>query len=145
MNKDVDINHFISLHKYFIMAAMMKDDFQAYIKNNASVINEPRHLLKASSYMSLWYAELYVVIEGWKELNLDNQFINHLLTDEELDLLRKFRNGIFHYQKEYIHENKIMSFINNDKSVTWVLLLHERLSTWFAENLKKLKGIPSAL
>lgn len=48
-------------------------------------------------YMDMWYSSLFVVIEGWRELYIDDNIINELLKSENVDLLRKYRNSVFHY------------------------------------------------
>jgi hypothetical protein len=52
-------------------------------------------------YMSYWYGALYVVIEGWRELKLADTGIDNLLESPNVDLLRKYRNGVFHFQADY--------------------------------------------
>lgn len=55
-------------------------------------------------YMSLWYACLYVLIEGWLQLKLSDPEVDALLESPNVDLLERFRNGVFHYQRDYWDE-----------------------------------------
>jgi hypothetical protein len=50
--------------------------------------------------MSYWYAALYVVIEGWRDLGLADATIDALLQSPNVDLLKRYRNGVFHFQKD---------------------------------------------
>ena len=43
-------------------------DLVPKIANDPSPDRFSAEVIKADLYMSLWYGELYVVIEGWKEL-----------------------------------------------------------------------------
>src|SRR5215216_841211 len=43
------------------------------------------------TYVSYWYAALYVVIEGWKDLSLRDPTIDALLAATHTDTLRRFR------------------------------------------------------
>ena len=54
--------------------------------------------------MGYWYATLYVVIEGYQELKMADSVIDLLLQSPNVKSLRRFRNGICHYQKEYFDE-----------------------------------------
>jgi len=81
-------------------------------------------------YMSYWYGGLYVVTEGWQELGLSDPEIDSLLTSEHVDLLRRYRNGCFHFQADYFDE-RFRDFIARQGSVGWISSLHEAFSRWF--------------
>ncbi len=51
--------------------------------------------------LSLWYATVYVVIQGWRNAGISDSEIDELLGDDRVDDLSRFRNQIFHYQREY--------------------------------------------
>jgi hypothetical protein len=87
-------------------------------------------------YMSYWYAGLFVVIEGWKCLKLQDEKINELLTSKNVDLLRQYRNGTFHFQKKY-YDDKFLKFIlDGENCVEWVRTLNEEFGRYFHEILK---------
>ena len=50
--------------------------------------------------MSLWYGGLYVVIEGWKELGLSDPHVDDLLRSSNVELLKRYRHGTFHFQRD---------------------------------------------
>lgn len=60
-------------------------------------------------YMSYWYGGLYVVIEGWQRLKLSDDIIDNLLISSNVQLLKRYRNGVFHFQKEYIDKSRAPS------------------------------------
>ncbi|MBH03708.1 MAG: hypothetical protein CMP08_06240 [Xanthomonadales bacterium] len=49
-----------------------------------------------------FFASMFVVIEGWKKLKLRDQKIEEILDQnrEGVDLLRRARNAVYHFQKE---------------------------------------------
>ncbi|MGB9722005.1 MAG: hypothetical protein ACPL28_11080 [bacterium] len=82
-------------------------------------------------YMSLWYGVLYVVIEGWRELRLRDKIIDSLLMSSNVNLLRRYRNAVFHFQKDY-YDERFMEFITKGKNcVEWVRNLHEQFGRFF--------------
>lgn len=87
--------------------------------------------------MSYWYASLYVVIEGWKELKSHDQPIDRLLENKQyVDLLKRYRNGIFHFQKKYFDE-RLMNFIKEgEKTAIWAKSLHNEFSRYFLNYFK---------
>jgi len=89
----------------------------------------------ASSVLFTHYALLYVVIEGYRELQFSDETIDSLLKDtENLKLLRHFRNGAFHYQKEPI-SRKTLEFLVTKNSETWIKKLHNSFDKFFVREL----------
>lgn len=89
-------------------------------------------------YMAYWYSSLFVVCEGWQELNLADREVDQLLASENLGTLKRFRHGAFHFQKDYF-DPRFMDFIDNDLSVDWVTALDAALSDWFLSWLRAKK------
>jgi len=85
-------------------------------------------------YMSYWYGGLYVVIEGWQRLKLSDDIIDNLLISSNVQLLKRYRNGVFHFQKEYI-DKRFEEFMEQGmNAVTWVRSLNEQFGRYFLEN-----------
>jgi hypothetical protein len=86
--------------------------------------------------MSLWYGCLYIVIEGWRDLGLENQEVEAFLESPNVDLLRIYRNATFHYQKDYLHE-KFMAFLREgEATATWVRGIHNAFAAYFAHEFE---------
>ncbi len=56
--------------------------------------------LLARAYMSYWYGGLYVVIEGYRRLKLQDPSIDKLLLSRNTMLLKKFRDGVLRHDEE---------------------------------------------
>jgi hypothetical protein len=89
-------------------------------------------------YMSYWYGGLYVVIEGWKDHSLSDSIIDELLKSPNVDLLKRYRNGVFHFQRDYFDERFTKFMDEGLDAVTWVRSLNEEFGRYF---LKQNRGI----
>lgn len=88
-------------------------------------------------YMSLWYGTLYVVIEGWEGLKMVDSKIDKVLTSKNVDLLRLYRNGVFHFQKQKYYDKKFMRLIKEGANVVkWMRSLNSEFGRFFLEQLK---------
>lgn len=115
----------ISLHKYFIISNINYENFKK--SNN----------LEKDFYIYMWYWTLYVLIEWWKELGLKDDALYNLLKEEDfIKLLKRFRNGAFHYQKKYYDNKFINTFKTDVKFVNWVNYLQKEFSYYFLKKLK---------
>lgn len=122
----------VTLHRYFIWGDRMRVHFDNAIKDKSQGA-QINHFL----YMSFWYGELYVVIEGWKELNLTDDNIDQLLESPNVDLLRRYRNGAFHFQKKYFDDKFHDFWKKSEETVPWVRLLNEAFSQFFLDYFKQ--------
>jgi hypothetical protein len=80
--------------------------------------------------MSYSYASLYVVVEGWQELKLSDSAVDALLTSPYVNVLKQYRHGVFHYQRE-MWDERFMAFLREgEASAEWVRAAHLALGTW---------------
>ena len=94
------------------------------------------------TYSSLWYGSLFVVIEGWEALKLKDDTINDLLVEHDnlKSLLRRYRNGVYHFQPKLL-DNRFIAFgQTRDNSYLWAKLLHEEFVRYFSDWLASLPG-----
>lgn len=87
-------------------------------------------------FMSYWDAGLYVVIEGWRELGLADPAIDRLLSSPNVGLLKRYRNGVFHYQANYF-DDRFRGFIESKDSVPWVRELNLAFGDYFLREHEK--------
>lgn len=96
--------------------------------------------------MSTWYASLWVVVEGWREIPLSDPSVDKLIASNEqyVDLLRRFRNSAFHYQPR-IGDKKVMELLaEGEPAVHWICLLHHEFCRFYRELVER-APLPPAL
>lgn len=130
----------ISLHKHWCQADAVKQFIYADIKEGKATglpewLEDLGNKSSQMSRLCIWYALLYVIIEGFKELKLSYPEVDECLNNEEyVNYLRRFRNAVFHYQKDPFSE-KIMQFLEAKESEIWIRKLNEAFEKYFLENL----------
>ena len=126
MAEDLKLHGVVVLHKYFVWAAYMYDAYRQTLlkrKHNSSWDDPDERLL--FMYMSYWYATLYVVIEGWRNLGLSDPTVDTLLASPYVALLKRYRHGVFHFQKDYF-DKRYLDFVDEGKEgLIWVRSLHK--------------------
>jgi hypothetical protein len=136
MKKISEKKKVFTLHRYFIWANTMKLQFYRILEqtNNRDITN-----IELLMYMSLWYGLLYVVIEGWQGLNLSDINIDKLLNSPNIALLKKYRNGCFHFQEEYWNE-KFKDLINNGLDCAkWITNVHDAIGDYLLNYIQSIK------
>ena len=131
-----------TLHRYFIWADRMRVFFLKTLKDKDKYSSKKYFDIDSRLYMSLWYGLLYVVIEGWMDLKLKDKEIDKLIKDKNTELLKRYRNGVFHFQKKY-NDDRFENFFKEDSTVEWLKNLREEFSRWFLEYYKNNNGTTS--
>ena len=83
--------------------------------------------------LSHWYASEYVVIEGWRDADLHDHVIDDCLTrwSDMVNLLRRYRNGVFHYQPNLIEPRFEPILQQTEESMLWVRYLHTEFCRYY--------------
>jgi hypothetical protein len=85
--------------------------------------------------LSVYYSLLYVVVEGYREIGIEDKGIDTVLSNGEyVESLRRFRNATFHFQKEPISA-KMMEFLEQKDSEHWIRDLKRALREFFEKSL----------
>lgn len=132
------------LFRYSMAASLMRQDFDKHLadpKDMALVGDDPMKFLvsKAGLKMCLWYGMLFVVIEGWREAKLSDPEVDRLLSSPNTELLRRFRNGMFHFQKDRWLPPKLSDFfVPTNKTVEWVRALTAELRRYLIAEMRKI-------
>ncbi|MDO8526476.1 MAG: hypothetical protein Q7T03_02175 [Deltaproteobacteria bacterium] len=124
----------LTLHRYFIWANRMRTHFDDCLKEKNE--SKEKNGFERIMYMSLWYAGLYVVCEGWAKLNLTDKSIDDLLKSKNLKLLKIYRHGVYHFQKEYYGKCFDRLISEGDDVVRWVRSLNQAFGKYFLEWIK---------
>lgn len=132
----VDKETIYTLHRYFIWANRMRDHFRQVVEAQGPPPESDalfHWLIGPFLYFCYWFATLYVIIEGWKELGLKDDKIDALLGSDYVDLLRRFRNGVFHFQRDYF-DPRFTNYVKaGDPATNWADELHDEFSRYFLE------------
>lgn len=132
------LSKIISWGRYLYWADICKTRMEAVFESYESSAEIPNGLFVA--YASQWYASLYVIVEGWRELKLADTIIDKLLEEHEalLALLKRYRNGVFHFQTNIL-DDRFTGFVKTkDNSYLWARLLHEEFTRFFSDWLASL-------
>jgi len=125
-----------TLHRYFIWANRMRAHFDE-ILSRGNPFSGPGQI-ESFLYMSYWYGGLYVVIEGWQELKLVDPEIDALLQSPNVGLLRRYRNGVFHFQTEY-NDTRFEAFMTEGAAtVEWVRTLNSEFRRYLLQAMQEL-------
>ena len=139
----------LSLHRYFVAAARMQHHFES----NLVPFEEPQPVTPQDAdrvalelfagprgnFMYYWYGSLYVVVEGFRDLKLNDPNIDLLLDSTNVEALRQCRNGVFHFQPAYFSA-KLLEPMQASQFVGWVRELMEAFRAYFSRELKSLES-----
>jgi hypothetical protein len=85
-------------------------------------------------FMPNWYGGLYVVIEGYRELRLSDANIDRLLESKNVSLLKRYRHGIFHFQRNYF-DRRFVDLLQAEDVVPWVRGLNSEFGRFFLDRI----------
>ncbi|WP_192036849.1 hypothetical protein [Halomonas sp. YLGW01] len=128
-----------ALYKHWCIADSVKQFAGATVPGSGESALPPDELALVqahSSFMrlSVWYALLQVVVEGYNELGISDPAMDSYLADEEYtQALRRFRNAMFHYQ-ENPFSAKLLGFLELDNG-EWARCLNAPFKRYFERNL----------
>ena len=134
-----------TLHRYFVCANRMRAHFDDVLKDSSqkNPQPDPTEDVELRLYMETWYGLLFVVIEGWHELGLHDTEIDELLKSPHVDLLRRTRNGVFHFQKAYF-DKRFLGFVTTDRTADWVRTLNQAFGRYFLGHLRARRAAVTA-
>lgn len=139
MNSILDYNgekfeKLIAWARYLHWADVHRHHFDVWMEKEHDVNND-REGWEFIALMSTWYASLWVVVEGWKSIPLVDLSVDELLqvAPRYEALLKRYRNGVFHYQPRLIEKRLIDFLAEEDGSVYWIHLLHSEFCRFYWE------------
>ena len=139
-----------ALHRYFLWADRMRlhSEEVAATRHPHATAGPPSPVhdeFFAHAYRSYWYAGTYVVIEGWRCLLLSDTEIDRLLDSPYVEALKRYRHGVFHFQRKYF-DTRFLEFTSaGGESAAWIRQVGEAFRRWFWGYIKELEseGEPS--
>ena len=134
-----------SLHKYFIYQNTIRLELERYFKKQKLSNSEEKYRDSyIQIYLDLWYWTFYVLIEWYQELNIQDIKINKLLESFDLKLLKRYRNWVFHFQKDW-YDDRFEKLHQSDEFVLWSENLLKEFRRYFLEQIKLWKVIAPKL
>ena len=131
-----------ALHLHFLAASMFKPsqtDEEAMTFDLASKLDdemkEVGEMWWKAVRVQVFYSLLYVVVEGYQELGCQDPEVDRLLSRTDLvDSFRRFRNAVFHVQRDPFLSPKLMEFLKSESREMWALDLYRALDAFFQKN-----------
>ena len=126
-----------ALFRYFCCATQLKGDFhkavEAYGRPSTDAKQAEVWLSGPFAYVSYYFAGLHVVLEGWMRVGLSDPEIDQLRLSPHVDVIRRYRNGAFHFQRDYF-DARFKDFVANHTALSkWADSLHEAFGHFFSE------------
>lgn len=116
-----------TLHRYFMTALWMRRRFYGFVKAHPDFKGlEDDAFPEYFAYMSLWYASLWVVIDGWSQMGIESPVVDKITSDKRYAKLKDFRDATMHFRPGYI-DKKHQGFIGEKDSVEWVNQAHNAI------------------
>jgi hypothetical protein len=117
----------VNLYRYVLWADILSVNFDialardrqelVYRLQTKQIIFNPK-LLETDMYICLWLGVLYIVVEGWPALKINQPQITDLLRSPLKDDLRNFRNVVFH--PEDYDDARMQALIDKgQESIDW--------------------------
>lgn len=111
------IHPMLALHRYLAWADAMRAHSEKVMPAAQGKGLDDVNVGLALMYFAYWFSTLYVVIEGYRSLKLNDDAIEKLLEDKDkVDILRRYRNTIFHFQPEYFDDRNV-AFMNSANTI----------------------------
>lgn len=115
---DPDRRQLAALYKHWVVADSVNHHLRRSVKAGADdrsglpdATTQVAQHVSVLATITVWYALLYVVVEGYCKLGCRNPEIDRLLAEgSHVEALRRFRNATFHFQAEPLPP-KLMTFL----------------------------------
>jgi hypothetical protein len=117
--------------RYLYWTELMKREHDNFMEKRGAEANKA--ISEWLGLCSYWAASLYVVIEGWETAKFKDPIVDALLgISNYKDVLRRLRNGTFHYQTEIVSQ-KVIDFFQSPEVILWLCFLHQELCRWLRD------------
>lgn len=111
--------------KYYNFAKNLQA--RLYAKFNTNEYHKVDFDDEALSLFLPWLAFTYVLIEGWRDLKLEDYNVDLLLKSSNVDHLKLLRHDTFHFQKEFLPERTLVAF-NRPEFILWLTSLNSEFT-----------------
>ena len=127
--------------RYLYWADLSLRHWDAYVEG-ARLQGEYEDWWRFFALQSHWYASEYVVIEGWRDAGLHDPVIDHALNGwaDVVDMLRRYRNGVFHFQPNLIEARFDPFLQDSQRSMFWAHYLHHEFLRYYWAYVHRFPG-----
>jgi hypothetical protein len=124
--------------RYLYWADLRQRDWDKVMTEKGEVANQLiPEWLGVSCY---WAASLYVVIEGWETAKFKDPIIDALLgVSNYKEVLRRLRNGTFHYKPDLVSK-KVTEFFESSDVTLWLYFLHAEFCRWLRDYVETVES-----
>jgi hypothetical protein len=137
-NSSGDLELVFSWGRYLHWEELMFRNWTSYMDEKGA--NATTNYAEWLGVYNYWAASLYVVIEGWETAKFSDPIIHALLGQSNYkEMLRKLRNGTFHYQPSLIPQ-KFIDFFQSSDVTLWLITLHEEFCRCLRDWLDTISG-----
>jgi hypothetical protein len=131
----------VALHRHFLAADAVKQFLLVDMPVDAKTsrlrddILELAQLWSRALRLQVFYALIYVVVEGYVELGGRDSSVDPLLAQSHfVEAFRRFRNATFHFQEDPF-SSKLLEFMEAEDSEKWAHDLFAALKSFFEKQL----------
>lgn len=134
------IGETLAFARYLSWADLMRQLFEAEVGRDVSGSDSDElrdHEWRWFGLMCYWYSSVHVVIEAWDFLGLSDPIVDGLLAHPKQfrKLLRRHRNGVFHYQRALVEPKLLDLLAHGAAHVHWVQALHREFIRFLSQDL----------
>ena len=131
----------LALHRHFLAADAVKQFLFVAIPIGSETRRLPEDMVEVAQVWStmlrlqVFYALMYVVVEGYLELKGQDSSVDPLLAQSHfVEAFRRFRNATFHFQEDPFSP-KLLEFLDAEGSEKWTYDLFAALKSFFEKQL----------
>ena len=131
----------LALHRHFLAADAVKQFLFVAVPVDQKTSRLREDILDLAQVWSsmlrlqIFYALMYVVVEGYRELGCQDSTVDSLLVKSHfVEGFKRFRNANFHFQGDPFSP-KLLEFLDAEGSEKWAHDLYSALKAFFEKQL----------
>lgn len=126
MERGQEIEDLIAFSRYLSWADLARCAYESKFDESCDDVTTEPVWGPGFAWLSYWYGSLFVVIEAYEEIAWRDRVVDGLLAHPGgyKGLLRRFRNGVFHFQRDLTDSRLLGILSKGEEHVLWVDVLH---------------------
>ncbi|MCC6311621.1 MAG: hypothetical protein IT345_12015 [Trueperaceae bacterium] len=126
MEPDQEIEELVAFSRYLSWADLVRCAYAAECHKSGDGVAAEPVWGPSFAWLAYWYSSLFVVSEAYEKLGWRDRILDGLLAHPGgyKDLLRRFRNGVYHFQPD-LTDSRLLDLLNSgEEHVFWIHALH---------------------